>query len=167
MGWNERRVRMAKRATEQHARRPNRAAERAAAERSAAERAWLARERAQGRDEKAAYARWEERRRAWLRREARKAVRKRKTPRGCNVLVQGAAVAEELTASAQEKTVPEVQPAAEAEEQQPMNTIDGGGSSAGELAAEMPTDIIAGGLVDQTREEHVRSAVQSALGAEC
>jgi len=133
MGWNERRVRMAKRATEQHARRPNRAAERAAAERSAAERAWLARERAQGRDEKAAYARWEERRRAWLRREARKAARKRKTPRGCNVRVQGAAVAEEQTASAQEKTVPEVQPAAEAEEQQPMNTIDGGGSSAGEI----------------------------------
>jgi hypothetical protein len=94
-GWNERRVREAKKAKEQHAKSSRSAAELAAAERSAAERAWLARERAQGRNEKAAYARWEDGRRAWLRRGARKAARKRRKPKGCNVRMQGAAVAVE------------------------------------------------------------------------
>jgi hypothetical protein len=102
-GWNERHVRAAKMAKEQHVRAAKmakaRAAQRAAAARRAAERAWLARERAQGRDQKAAYARWEERRKVWLRREARKAARKRKNPRDCNVRMQGAAVAEEQTAA--------------------------------------------------------------------
>ena len=104
-GWNERHVhvRAAKMAKEQHVRAAKmakaRAAQRAAAARRAADRAWLARERAQGRDQTAAYARWEERRKVWLRREARKAARKRKNPRDCNVRMQGAAVAEEQTAA--------------------------------------------------------------------
>ena len=58
---------------------------RAVAERSraSAERLWLARERAQGRNKKEAYARWQKDRKAWLRREARKAQR-RKKEKACN-----------------------------------------------------------------------------------
>ena len=78
-GWAERQARVA----EQHASRLRSAAERTAVERSAAERVWLACERAQGRNKKAAYARWREGRKAWLKREARKARRRRKQ-NACN-----------------------------------------------------------------------------------
>jgi hypothetical protein len=81
------------------------AKQRACEPRSAAERAWLARERAQGRNEEAAYARWEAgrqawlkrlqrrdekarweaRRQVWLRRKARKEKRKRRKQNGCIV----------------------------------------------------------------------------------
>jgi hypothetical protein len=77
---------------ERHVRVENEQRLRAVAERSraTAERVWLAWEQAQGRNKKEAYARWQKDRKAWLKREARKAQR-RKKEKACNE--QGTVVA--------------------------------------------------------------------------
>ena len=128
-GWAERQARVA----EQHVGRPRSAAERTAVERGAAERAWLVRERAQGRNKKAAYARWREGRKAWLRREERKAARKRKKPRGCNVRMEGAAMAEEQTLALKDAVAGGGSSASE-------DTVAGGGPSESEPTAKAQTE---------------------------